>query len=307
MKSRLIVNPSSGSSSAADVLPEINSRLRQLVGSLDIVMTAGPGDAARAAEQAAREGYDRLFVGGGDGTLNEALNGLAAVPGAMDRIALGVLPLGTGNDFAAALGVPEDVEAALEVIALGREVRVDVGWLNDRAFVNVSAGGFIAEVSEATDTRLKTISGKLAYLIGGARVLLDFDPCHVRLRLTVGTEPVERESRIQMYAVCNSRLVGGGKLIAPHALIDDGLLDVCLVEAMPTVEFVTLLTRVARGEHVDDPRVLYFQARGVDLEFDRALKVNTDGEVLETTHCEYRVQPRAARFLAGSTPFSVAR
>src|SRR3712207_2420921 len=141
MKSRLIVNPVSGTDSGPGYLQIINERLRE-AGDLDIVMTVAPGDALEAARRSAREGYDRLFVGGGDGTLNEVLNGVAAVEGGLDGVIFGLIPLGTGNDFADALGLPEDVEAALGVLLEGSEVRVDVGVLNDRHFVNVSAGGF---------------------------------------------------------------------------------------------------------------------------------------------------------------------
>ena len=104
---------------------------------------------------------------------------------------------------------------------------------------------------------------------------------------------------LHAFAVCNSRLVGGGRLIAPLATIDDGLLDVCLIDAMSTVEFLALLRRVSDGEHVDDERVRYFQSSALELAFDRVIKVNTDGEVLETNRCRYEVLPRAARFLRG--------
>jgi diacylglycerol kinase (ATP) len=99
------------------------------------------------------------------------------------------------------------------------------------------------------------------------------------------------------FAVCNSRLIGGGRLIAPFAVVDDGLLDVCLIEAMSTVDFVALLGRVSRGDHVDDDRVTYFRTRGLELTFDRVIKINTDGEVLETDRCTYAVLPGAARVL----------
>ena len=304
MKSRLIANPVSGADAAPDYLQTINERLRGALGEMDIVLTVAPGDAVSSGERAAREGYDRLFVAGGDGTLNEVLNGVARVAGALERITFGLIPLGTGNDFAAALGLPEDVEEALAVLLAGREVLADVCLLNDeRRFINVSAGGFIAEVSDAVDPQLKTIAGKLAYLIGGAQVLLDYEPVRMRLRAAGGEQLIERELSMQMFAVCNSRLVGGGRLIAPHALIDDGLMDICVVKAMPTLEFLALLARVSEGEHIDDGRVLYLRARELTLEFARTIKVNTDGEVLAANRCLYHIQTRAARFLAGDAPF----
>lgn len=307
MKSRLIVNPVSGTDAAPDYLREINERLRAGAGDVDIVMTVAAGDAARLAADAARAGYRRLYVAGGDGTLNEVLNGVAEVAGALDETVFGLIPLGTGNDFARALGLPEDVGEAVRILLAGRELRVDVGALGGRSFVNVSAGGFIAEVSDAVDPQLKTVAGRLAYLIGGAQVLLDYEPARARVRARGGAgEGFERELELQMFAVCNSRMVGGGRPIAPDALIDDGLLDVCLVEAMPTLEFVRLLTSVASGDHVEDARVTYFRAAEVELDFERPVKVNTDGEVQEADECRYRVRPRAARFLAGDAPYASA-
>ena len=137
MKSRLIVNPVSGSDSAPDHLTLLNQRLRAHVGSMDIVMTVSAGDAARAAVEAVRDGYDHLFVAGGDGTLNEVVNGVGAVPDAFEAVTFGIVPLGTGNDFATALGIPDEVEAAIDTLTQGRVVTADVGRLNDRYFINV--------------------------------------------------------------------------------------------------------------------------------------------------------------------------
>lgn len=318
MADRLILNPAAGADEALDVVDRINERLRAAFGDVDIVITTGPGDAESAAAQAAHEGVSRLFVAGGDGTLNEALNGVHRAD-ALGRTTFGIVPLGTGNDFAGALGIPGELDEALETLAACHEVAVDVGILNDRAFVNVSAGGFIGEVSEAVTPGLKTVAGKMAYLIGGAQVLLSYEPVRARVEpcgdclvLSPGARieapapgsipsPGTRHLDLHLFAVCNSRLVGGGRLIAPLAVADDGWLDVCLIEAMPTLDFVALLRRVADGEHVQDERVAYLRTRELRLEFDRPVKVNTDGQVLETSRCHYRVLERATKFIAGES------
>ena len=279
----------------------MNERLREHVGALDIVMTVAEGDAARAAAAAVRDGYDHLFVAGGDGTLNEAVNGVGATPGGFDTVTFAVIPLGTGNDFATALGIPSDIGDALSAIVHGRTVAVDVGRLNDRYFINVSAGGFIAEVSEAVDPKLKTLAGKLAYLIGGAQVLFSHEPVAARVRTSTGRDA---DVMLTLFAVCNSRLIGGGRLIAPDASIDDGLFDVCLIEEMPTIDFLALLRRVANGEHVADDRVDYFRTPDVELTFARPTKVNTDGEVLEATSCRYQLRPAALQIIAPATPMA---
>lgn len=127
MKSRLIVNQSSGSDAGAEHLLTLNEQLRERVGAMDIVMTVAAGDAESAAAEAARAGYDTLFVGGGDGTLNQVLNGVARVEGAFSNLTFGVIPLGTGNDFAASVGLPESVDEAIDCLLQGRTVDVDLG------------------------------------------------------------------------------------------------------------------------------------------------------------------------------------
>lgn len=312
MSDRLILNPAAGADEALEAVHRINERLRAAFGDLDIVITTGPGDAEAAGARAASEGDRRIFVAGGDGTLNEVLNGVHA-SGRLGEVTFGIIPMGTGNDFASAIGIPEDVESALDCLTIGHEVAADVGVLNGRVFANVSAGGFIAEVSDAVTPGLKTVAGKLAYLIGGAQVILSYEPVSARLVSTgpsvvlhpgagiddprTAAEP--RDVPIELFAVCNSRLIGGGRLIAPEAVVDDGWLDVCVIEAMPTLEFIALLREVADGVHLGDPRVSYFRTRELTIDLDRIIKVNTDGQVLETDRCHYQLLPQAARFLAG--------
>ncbi|RPJ70389.1 MAG: diacylglycerol kinase family lipid kinase [Acidobacteria bacterium] len=293
MKTRLIVNPVSGRDQAPDVLPAVNERLRAAFGEVEIVMTIGEGDGEHSARRAAEDGCRRIIVAGGDGTLNEALNGVAAA-GALDDTVFGVVPLGTGNDFATVLGLPDDPLDAAERVAAGLERRVDLGVLHERVFVNASAGGFVAEVSDALSSGLKTIAGRMAYVIAGAGVLMDFEPPSVEARF--GDEVIPRRP-CQLFVVCNGQTIGGGHRVAPHARLDDGLLDVCLVEASTATEFLTLLRRISNGDHLGDPLVTYRQFREGELSFDRVIKVNTDGEVRQADRCRYRVMPGAARFL----------
>jgi diacylglycerol kinase (ATP) len=285
MRARLIANPVAGADQAGVRLAEFNDRLKPRFTPLDIVLTTGPDDARDAARDAALQGYRHVFIAGGDGTLNEVVNGLGSVEGALRGMTLGLLPMGTGNDFAAALGLPDEPGSACEIILAGREKLVDVGRVNERLFINVSAGGFIADVSEAVDPQLKSMAGRFAYLIGGARALLQAEP----FSCTVNG----RTLSCLLFAVCNAPMIGGGRLIAPDARPDDGTFDVCLVSEMELLEFVALLRRVANGTHVTDERVAYFNAPSVTLEFDRELNVNADGEVFAASKCEYTLLPHA--------------
>lgn len=300
----LIVNPSSGRELAAENADRIEASLRTRYADVEVVTTQGDGDAERAAATAAASGRGTVFVAGGDGTVNEAVNGVAGA-GALGQIRFGIIPLGTGNDFAAGLGIPADADGALEVLARERELRVDLGKVNGRVFINTSGGGYIAEVSVAVTPQLKTIAGRLAYLIGGAQAMWDYEP----VSATITAEPGALRLGLKLYAfaVCNSRLIGGGRLIAPSAIIDDGLLDVCLIEGMTAVEFLALARKVADGDHVDDPRVRYLQASSIVIDLEPEAWINTDGEVLSARRCEYSVLPGAATFLCGDAPFSNAR
>ena len=300
-RARLIANPASGADEAASHLEQLNDSLRTRFGAIEIVLTSGTGDADSAARRAVEDDCDVLFIAGGDGTLNEVLNGIAAM-NALPRMTFGVIPFGTGNDVARALGIPLEIEAAIDTLVNARAIDIDLGDVNGRLFANTSGGGFIAETSDATSEQLKNIAGRLAFIVGGAQALIDFDPVPV----TVWAQPgdLRFDKGMYAYAVCNSRLIGGGRLMAPQAVIDDGLLDFCFIEEMRALEFVALLRQVVGGHHVDDPRVHYAQVSQLTLEFGRVMKVNTDGEVLEARRCSYRVLPRAARFFAGESPLA---
>ena len=298
MRAHLIANPKSGTDRAPGLLPQITDRLRTLVTDLDITITTSEADILRAATRTVEERRELLFVAGGDGTLNIAVRAVARVPHALERLTFGVIPAGTGNDFAKALGVGEDPEAALDVLLQANIVDVDLGTLNGRTFFNTSAGGFIADVSLMLTEQLKDATGKLAYLIGGARVLFGREPFTTELRIR-GQAP-RPALDLQMFAVCNARFIGGGYPIAPAAVIDDGLLDVFLVKRTPVLEFVGLLQQIAAGQHAGDERIMHFRAGAFDLTFDRERHVNIDGEVMHASRCEYRVLHRAARFLCGA-------
>jgi diacylglycerol kinase (ATP) len=312
VRARLIANPQAGADLAPTYIPLITEKLRSLVGEIDVTISTSVADTERIAARTLSEHYDALYVAGGDGTLNAALRGLLSDVGGTSPIPvgtpipIGVVPLGTGNDFAKALDLGEEPEAALDALLEGRVIDVDVGLVNDHPFVNTSAGGFIADVSEKVTETLKNAAGKLAYLVGGARALFGTEPFSARL--AVHDDDVSRAARpvidVQLFAVCNARFIGGGYPIAPDALIDDGLLDVLMVRRMPLMEFVAVLQRLATGQHRNDPAVLRFRSAAFELEFDRTVRVNTDGELLEASRCRYQTRRGSALFFCGASPQS---
>jgi diacylglycerol kinase (ATP) len=302
VRASLIVNPEAGSDRARSLVPLLTERLRTFARDLDVIVTNSEDDTVRAAARAVDERHDVIFVAGGDGTLNGAVRAVAAIDGGLRQVAFGVIPAGTGNDFAKVLDLGEVAENAVERLLDARVIDVDLGTLNGLTFVNVSAGGFVADVSAVLTDELKDVTGKLAYIIGGARALLGREPFTARLTSPDYPDAID----LQMFAACNARFIGGGHPIAPDALIDDGLLDVFLVKRTPTIEFVAVLQKIAAGAHGGDDRILQFRAAELDLEFDRTVNVNVDGELLSADRCRYRVLHRAARFLCGPAPHATA-
>lgn len=292
MRIRVIVNPAAGTASDREPLERLQTLLREAGHDLHVDETASRGDAEHFARHAAHSGSDLVIAAGGDGTLNEVLNGVAAVDGGLSACAIGILPAGTGNDFARTLGIT-DVEIAIGALAAGQTRAVDVVSLGDRLFLNASAGGFTAETSANVTSDLKQAVGPLAYIIGGARALLEHDP--VPARIEADGRAIDAELRL--FAVCNGAYIGGGHQLAPSARPDDGLMEVCLVRASSTLDFLALLPRLSSGAHVDDDDVVYFRTREAMLTFTRAIRVNTDGELLEASRCHYVMRPGAVRMI----------
>jgi YegS/Rv2252/BmrU family lipid kinase len=303
MRARLLVNPTSGTNRGPQLLPAVNERLRSFVDELDITLTCDAADVERGTVRALNERCDALFVAGGDGTLNLALRALID-SGTETFPAIGVIPFGTGNDFVKALGLGEDPLEAVEQITDQRIRRADIGLVNGRPFANVSAGGFIADVSHVLTEELKDAAGKAAFLLGGARVLWSSEPFSAEVTVpgaSAATRVWTGRHSLRMFAVCNARQMGGGYPVAPAACLDDGLLDVFLVKAMGVLEFVGVLQRFAAGTHVEDERVGQFRTSTLRLAFDRPVRVNTDGEPFESETCDYEVRRRYMPFYVGRT------
>ena len=278
----IIVRPGS-SVEHVDALRAAVASLRAAGHVVDVRLTFEPGDGHRFAREAAQAGVDLVVAAGGDGTINEVVNGLAGVA---RRPRFAVVPLGTANDFALGLGVPDDVRAALDVAVTGRARAVDLPMVNERYFLNVSTGGFGAEATEHAAAESKRLLGAWAYLITGARQFVDLEP--------VGGV-VEADGRVVysgdflLFAVGNGRQTGGGSMLTPRAELDDGLLDLLVVRAVQRLDFLSLLPDLRAGTHLESPDILYAQARHLLITTQESLSVNADGEPIRGTRFEYRL------------------
>lgn len=251
------------------------------------------GDGIRLAADAADRGADVVVAVGGDGTLNEVVNGLDG-----RDAALGVVPLGTANDFAKQIGLPRDADHAMDVVLQRPPLRMDTAALNGRRFVNVSSGGIGAETTAETPADAKASLGPLAYAITGLRKLAGLAP--YRARFTA--DELALDAEFLVFAVGNARTTGAGTLLAPHASVTDGYLDVTIVEAMPRREFAQMMLKLKRGEHVATPGVHYARVRTLLVESETPISVNVDGENLQLTRLEYHVRPNDLRVYARHLP-----
>lgn len=239
------------------------------------------GDASTFAAEGAAAGADAVVALGGDGTVNEVVNGLDGT-----TTPLGVIPIGTANDFARQVGIPMDVDHAMDVILRHKARAIDTGELNGRRFLNVSTGGVGAEATAETPADAKESLGILAYAITGVRKLRDLEPRTARF-----TGPgFDRTLDFLLFAVGNGRMTGGGTVITPLASVTDGLLDLCVVESMPVTEFTRLALRLKKGEHLDDERVHYAQLPAITIRAREPLTVNLDGESSSATRLSYRAR-----------------
>lgn len=255
------------------------------------------GDAERYAAEGARERVDVVVAIGGDGTVNEALNGITG-----SDVPLGIIPLGTANDFARQTGIPLDPDHAMDVVLRTRPSLIDVAELNGRRFLNASTAGIGAEATAETPADAKEALGALAYAITGVRKLAELQSIGARFE----APGFDFESRFLVLAVGNGRSTGGGTLLTPKASFVDGLLDVCVVEARARRGFARLTLKLRKGEHLDAPGVRYLQVPWLRVHADRPITVNVDGEPQELATLEYRVHPKGLPVHLGAPPEAAA-
>ncbi|WP_353057280.1 YegS/Rv2252/BmrU family lipid kinase [Salinicola sp. JS01] len=218
-------------------------------------------------------GASRVVAGGGDGSINETVAGLMRHP-AEQRPALGILPLGSANDFAHGLELPMTPAAALELALTGDTRRVDVGMLDDEAFINVASGGFGAEITTSTPVALKRLLGGGAYSLMGMLKAWNYQPFEGHLRWPEG------EARVPLFmlAIGNGAQAGGGQRLAPSARIDDGLLELLFVRHFSSLGELKRIIDELENLPNDGEFVRYLRVPWVEFDSDGAFPLNLDGE-----------------------------
>lgn len=286
---RLIVN---GKAAGDDGLRAAVTELRELGYQLEVRVTWESGDAARYAAEAVLDGIDVVIAAGGDGTVNEVVEGVLSTDEPA-RCAVAVVPFGTANDFATGCGIPiGDPLAALKLAANGEIVPIDVGQANGRYFINVASGGFGAEVTANTPSEMKQLLGGAAYSLMGIVTAAKMTP--YRCRVTFPNE-TSHEGDMLVMAVGNGRQCGGGQEVTPRALLNDGLLDLMIVHDVNLQSFGTVLNELFQLGDESNHHVSYAQVSSFRIECEEPLHLNLDGEPIQESSIDFRVLPKAIR------------
>ncbi|MCF0147170.1 MAG: YegS/Rv2252/BmrU family lipid kinase [Clostridium sp.] len=214
--------------------------------------------------------YYYVLIAGGDGTIDNVVN---AMTKAGVSVPIGILPVGTANDFGKFLGMPSDISKACRQILSSEVTSVDLGSINDKYFVNVASTGLFTDVSQKTDVNLKNTIGKLAYYLKGLEELPNFR----KLEIKIKSEEMEYEGNMYFMLVFNGQTAGNFKL-ATRANASDGLLDVIIFKAIPIIELIPLFVKVLKGEHLDSDHVIYFKTNNIYIESHEDIVTDIDGE-----------------------------
>lgn len=290
MKLMLLANPAAAGWRARHRLPALRDFLARNVSALDCAEATSAEGLQRAAREAASAGYDRVVAAGGDGTVHAAVNALRGT-----QAALGILPLGNGNDLARALGIPLNLRAAAECLLRAPVTTMDLVRAGGRFYATVAGVGFDAEANRRSSSWGPWPKGHLRYLLAGARTSVSFHP--IQIDLVTDTEEFRGEA--MWVAVANAPNYGGGLRIAPEAALDDGLLDVCVVERVSRVALLALYPALLRGLHLRARCVRYFRCCKAQLRGPVGAIVHGDGEVLGQVPLELSIEPAALRVLRG--------
>jgi lipid kinase YegS len=283
-KIRIILN---GKGAANPQVRAAINRIRDEGQPLEVRCTWEGGDAARFAQKALSDGVDVLVAGGGDGTVNEVVNGILSADRA-SKMALSILPLGTANDFARGCGVPLEPFEALKLATEGEPVHIDIPSANGEYFANVASGGFGAEITVGTHPQLKKAIGGGAYALTGIVTAAKMEPYAGRF---VSADEAAEDAFIAM-AVGNARQAGGGFQVTPNAFLDDGLMDVMAITDFQTRDLGLVIQESQDFTNTENRFVHYRQLPAFEIEVPGKMPINLDGEPHRWEHIKFEILPK---------------
>jgi len=293
VKVTVIVNPAAGGGRAVQEWKKAQQVLDGAGWTPEVRFTQARGHATQLAAEAVNSGSELVVAVGGDGTAHEVVNGLP-IPG---QAIFGLIPGGTGNDFAKTVGIPLDPRAAAEVLVKGYPRVIDVGRVLDRYFLNVAGVGFDAEVARLVNSSPKALPGPVAYVLGILRAILFYHAQDTTLTMDDRTW----KGRALLAAVGNAKFYGGGMMMCPHAVIDDGRFSVVVGGDLNVIEVLMVLPKLFKGEHLSHPKVTEFESKRIAVDGPSRVPVHADGEVIGTLPAVFDLLPQALPVMAPAT------
>lgn len=291
---KLIVNPTAGAGKTARYLPQILDLIRSIDLDFDYQLTESPGHAVEIAQLAVKNGYQVVISVGGDGTINEVVNGLYST-GDISNISLGIISTGTGADYIRTLGIPRAYREAYKRFTDPVPVKTDLGLVEcihngqsiKRVFVNFAGLGFDAEIVRATTQTFKMLGDRPSYLMGLFSTLALYKNRSVHLE--IDGESTDR--KICTVMMSNGKYGGGGMLTAPNADPYDGLFDVVIIGDLSKPDLLWSLPMIYKGTHLSHPKVSVQRAKDVKINTGKIMGVQADGDLIGETPAQFRILP----------------
>ena len=275
----VIYNPSSGKETAAQKIFGIAKRTLAVKDvEFTFYATKKKGDATKAARRACDNDYDLVISCGGDGTVNEVVNGIML---SNKKSKLAILPVGTINDFAQQLNIPKGIINFTKLLNVESFKKIDLGKANDKYFVNVVGGGAFTNIPHIVPSDVKTSFGKYAYYLQAAFEIPGQLDKSYNIKYTLDNK--ELEINTFLFLISNTSSVGGFKYLSPKAKCTDGLLDIMIIEKSSPADLLQIFTGILNGQHVNHGKVHYFQSEKVIIQSDTNITLDIDGEVGDTT------------------------
>lgn len=283
---KIIANPNSGRGTALGKVLDLIKLMSRDKYEIELLFTHEEGDGTRFAYN--YSGEDFIICSGGDGTVNEVVNGIYL---SGRYTPLGILQSGTVNDFANAQGLPTSANAFYKMIKDYKTKTIDLGLAGDRAFINVAAGGMLTEIAYTVPAEKKATLGDMAYYLEGARELLEKKIFRYQKSLNFYVESEEFTGTVEglLFLITNSTSVGGFKRMAPLADISDGYLDVLIFKGIKISDVPELFASLMGGRHVDHNKVMYLKTKNIKIASDEELIIDVDGEKASTLPMTFKV------------------
>jgi diacylglycerol kinase (ATP) len=297
---RLIVNPTAGAGRTAKKWPHIKELLKIAGLRFEHDITEAPGHAIELAKSAVKKGYKLVVSVGGDGTINEIVNGIWAT-GDMKDIELGIIGTGTGSDYIRTIGVSKFYQESCHHLMNPLKKSVDLGMVEfigdgqsgKRVFANFAGLGFDAEVVKATTKKFKNLGGKPAYLLGLLSTFATYKNRYIHLTMNGQSE----DRKVCTIVMSNGKYGGGSMMIAPEADPSDGLFDVLIIGDVSKPDLLWSLPRIYKGTHLTHPKVTLKRTKEITISADKKMAIQADGDLIGEAPARFSVLPSALNIL----------